>query len=90
MIKEKLGQIERRGKPEKYTEYSDEWRGYKKKLYDYYICDYCGAKIELTEPKHQRTGGTTKLSYILTKRSTVEVALCNKCVNPALKELGGV
>ena len=88
MIKEKLGQIERRGKPTKFTEYSDEWGGRKRKLYDYYVCDYCGKKIELTEPKNQRTGGTVKLSYILTKRSTVEVALCNKCINLVLKELG--
>ena len=89
MIKEKLGQIERRGKPTKYAEYVDEWRGSKRKDYDYYICDYCGERIKPIEPKHQRTGGTTKLSYVLTKRSTVEVALCNKCINPTLKELGG-
>ena len=89
MLKEKLTKIEVRGKPEKFTEYKEEWRGFKKKLYDYYICDYCGEKIALTEPKNQRTGGTTKVSYVLTKRKTVEVALCNKCVNPALKEFGG-
>lgn len=89
MLKEKLDKIERRGKPGKHTEYSDDWRGYKKKLYDYYVCDYCGEKIKLITPKHQRTGGTTKLSYVLTKKSTVEVALCNKCVNPAINELCG-
>ncbi len=88
MLKEKLSQIERRGKPEKHTEYTDEWKARRKKAYDYYICDYCGERIILSEPKHQRTGGTMKLSYVLTKRSTVEVALCNKCVNPVLKEFG--
>lgn len=86
MIKEKIKDIEHRGKVPKYAEFLNDDRGYRRKAYDYFICDYCGERIILSEPKHQRTGGTTKLSYILTKRETVEVALCNKCVKPALAE----
>lgn len=86
MIKEKLGQIKRRGKVPKYTEYTTDDRSRRKKAYDYFICDYCGERIILSEPKNTRAGGTAKISYILTKDETVEVALCNKCVNPALNE----
>ncbi len=86
MIVEKMRLIKNRGKVPKYTEFESDKVGHGKKLYEYFICDYCGDKIILSEPKHQRTGGTVKLSYVLTKSETVEVALCNKCVVLALKE----
>lgn len=85
MIKEKLNILSRRTKPEVYSEYKNE-RGIKKIEYQYLLCDYCGDKIKLTIPKHERTGGIVELSYIITKSSNIQLALCNKCVKKTIDE----
>lgn len=86
MIKEKLAEIYKRGKPIKYQSYATNDRGRKIKEYDYLICDRCGDKIPLIKPKQLRKGGTVTLSYVITKYRTIELALCSKCINPTLKE----
>jgi len=61
---------------------------YKKKvLYKYYKCDYCGAEIKILEKRQEMTGGITTLPNSLTRRGEVKMALCNKCLNPVLREL---
>lgn len=60
---------------------------YKKvKLYDYYLCDYCGEEIKILEKKQEMTGGTATIPHTVTKRGELKLALCNKCLRPALKE----
>lgn len=54
--------------------------------YEYYICDYCGAKIKILNKKYKMTGGIAILPYTLTKTKDLKLALCNKCVRPAIKE----
>lgn len=58
----------------------------KKKMYDYYICDYCGDKIRLDVKKDKRTGGTAIIPHSLTKCGQIKLALCNKCLNKTIKE----
>ena len=57
------------------------------KDYDYYICDYCGDEIKILKKKIEMTGGIVVLPHSLTKRGEVKIVLCNKCINPVLKEL---
>ncbi len=60
---------------------------YKKvKLYDYYICDYCGEEIKVLEKKQEMAGGVATIPHTVTKRGELKLALCNKCLRPALKE----
>ena len=58
----------------------------KEKLYDYYICDYCGEEIKIIEKKQEMTGGVAIIPHTVTKRGELRLALCNKCLKPALKE----
>lgn len=58
----------------------------KEKLYDYYICDYCGEEIRILEKKYEMTGGVTTIPNTITKRGELKLALHNKCLKPALKE----
>lgn len=58
----------------------------KKKIYDYYKCDYCGDEIRLDIKQAERTGGIVEFPHILTKRGKVKLALCNKCLKKVLKE----
>ena len=88
MIKEKINTfIARKNVPVYYDEFTDysSYRTFKKKN-KYLICDYCGEKIYINVPKHEKTGGIVKLSYVLTKSKNVDIALCNKCVKLALSE----
>lgn len=57
------------------------------KDYDYYICDYCGDEIKILKKRIEMAGGVVVLPHSLTKRGEVKVVLCNKCINPVLKEL---
>lgn len=54
-----------------------------KKLYDYYICDYCGEEIKNEDKWENKNGGIVKIPQTLSKFSGVlYLALCNKCVRP--------
>ena len=57
------------------------------KLYDYYICDYCGSEIRLDIKQTERRGGIAVLPNSLTKCGELKVALFNKCVKEVLKQL---
>lgn len=57
------------------------------KEYEYYLCDYCNAEIRILEKKHEMTGGIAKFPAAITGKDEVELALCNKCLNPVLQEL---
>lgn len=58
----------------------------KQKEYDYYKCDYCGAEIKITEKRQEMTGGIAIIPHTVTGRGDIKLALCNKCLNPILKE----
>lgn len=60
-----------------------------KKLYDYYKCDYCGAEIRIKNKRHEMTGGIAIIPHTITRRGELKLALCSKCLKPALKELEG-
>lgn len=89
-----------REKPEKMTKYEviDPGAAHlvktqKKKLYEYYICDFCGAEIKIVPKWEEKTGGVIKLPTSLTQTvQEYRLALCNKCVRPVIKEFeeGGI
>lgn len=56
------------------------------KLYEYYRCDYCGDEIRLDKKQHKRSGGIVAFPHTLTKKGEITLALCNKCLNKAIKE----
>lgn len=58
----------------------------KKKLYDYYKCDYCKEEIRLDVKTAERSGGTIEIPDILTRRGKLKLALCNKCLKKVLEE----
>lgn len=58
----------------------------KKKEYDYYRCDYCGDEIKIKKDRQKMTGGIATIPHTVTRRSDLTLALCNKCLNPVLKE----
>lgn len=55
------------------------------KDYDYYKCDYCGSEIRILKQKYKMAGGIVTLSRLITKKSEIQLALCNKCLKPVLK-----
>lgn len=57
----------------------------KEKEYEYYKCDYCGEEIKILKQRNEMAGGTVTLSSLVTKKSDLELALCNKCLKPVLK-----
>lgn len=57
------------------------------KVYDYYVCDYCGSEIRLDIKQAERSGGIAILPNSLTKCGELKVALCNKCVKKVVKQL---
>lgn len=82
-----------RDKPEKHAKYNQVdnmakhlIRTDKKKLYDYYLCDYCGEEIKITKRWEEKTGDIVTLPDSMTNGVTITVALCNKCLKPVLKE----
>ncbi len=59
----------------------------KRKKYDYYICDYCKSEIKIEKDSSKMTGGIVNIPQTLSKTNrTVKLALCNKCVNPVIKQ----
>ena len=70
----------------KEEEHSNIIKTKKKKIYDYYKCDYCGDEIRLDIKQAERTGGIVEFPHVLTKRGKVKLALCNKCLKKVLKE----
>lgn len=59
----------------------------KRKEYDFYKCDYCGAEIEIKEKRHEMMGGIAIIPHTITRRGELKLALCSKYLKPALKEL---
>ena len=59
----------------------------KKKLYDFYTCDCCKKEIPIKNQKwEEKIGGVIVLPAALTKDKAIKIAVCNKCLNGALKE----
>lgn len=58
----------------------------KEKLYNYYKCDYCGSEIKITKKRQDMTGGIAIIPHTVTKRGEIKLALCNKCLNPVIRE----
>lgn len=58
----------------------------RKKLYNYYKCDYCNEEIRLDIKQSERSGGIVNFPHTLTKRGKLTLVLHNKCLNKAIKE----
>ena len=58
---------------------------HKKKLYQYYKCDYCNDEIILNQKMTERSGGIVTFPHILTKRGNITFVLCNKCLKPVIQ-----
>ena len=58
-----------------------------KKIYNYYICDFCGEEIKINVNHQDDEGGIAVLPNSLTKCGNLRVVLHNKCINKALKQL---
>ena len=57
------------------------------KEYDYYKCDYCGDEIKILKKKQEiMSGGVATIPHTVTRRGAINLALCNKCLKPLLKE----
>lgn len=88
-----IEELKWRKEPTKYKEMQIEYsncntvNSKKTKMYDYYICDYCGDKIKLNIKKDERTGGIAIIPHSLTKCGEIKLALCNKCLNKTIKDL---
>lgn len=82
-----------REKPEKQLKYEKQ-EGAKhltkektKRLYDYYVCDYCTEEIKIVKKWEDKTGGIVKLPKTLTGLDfEICLALCNKCLKQVVKE----
>ena len=91
LIINRLEYFRERKKPTKHEKYEEiikyrKSNEQKKKLYNYYVCDYCKAEIEIKKQKNEMTGGTVVFPRTLTKKGDIVLALCNKCLNKALAE----
>lgn len=94
MIKENYSKFLYRGLPEKKIKYKENGCNHltyekKKKLYEYYICDNCGCEIKIKNKWERSEGGVIILPYLLTGKKAITIAVCNKCINPVLKEFEG-
>ncbi len=58
----------------------------KKKDYDYYKCDYCGAEIKILQKRQEMSGGIITIPHTITRRGEIKLALCNKCLKPVLSK----
>lgn len=56
------------------------------KDYNYYKCDYCGSEIKILKKRQEMTGGVVTIPNTVTRRGALNLALCNKCLKPVLKE----
>ena len=80
-----------RKKIETHTKYAESERSYimqrkQEKLYDYYICDYCGEEIKILDKHLDMDGGIATFPMSLTKREKIKVALHNRCLRLAIAE----
>ena len=55
------------------------------KEYDYYKCDYCGSEIKILKKRQEMSGGIVTIPHTITKKGKINLALCNKCLNPILQ-----
>lgn len=91
-IKSRLDMLQQRKEITKYTKTKKENQDSfviatkSKKLYDYYICDYCEDEIRLDAKQEERSGGIVVFPHTLTKSKEVKLVLCNKCLVKAIKE----
>lgn len=61
---------------------------YKQEIeYKYYLCDYCGEEIRITDKWENKTGGIAELPNSITNRGKVKIAIHNKCLKELTKEL---
>jgi len=58
----------------------------RKRLYDYYVCDYCNSEIEIFKKRYEMTGGEVTIPASLTGKSPVVLMLCNRCLKKVLNE----
>lgn len=86
MIKDREAILKLRLNPEVYIKYepgdglgSHLVKEKKKKIYEYYKCDYCGGEIEIKESNLEQTGGTVEFRGM-------KLALHNACLKNMLKE----
>lgn len=92
MIKEKLEFLLKRPKAEKYIKYAENFnksrlvQNKKEKLYEYYRCDYCGGEIRITKKLEDRDGGLVTFPLSLTMKGRLNLALHDRCLNPAKRE----
>ena len=57
----------------------------KKKIYEYYVCDYCKQEIKI----NGKEGGIVELPQTLTKTDNVlKLALHNRCLQPVIRQVG--
>lgn len=57
-----------------------------KEKYKYYMCDYCGQEIKITEKWAEKQGSKITIPASVTRQGEVVVALHNKCLKSTLKE----
>lgn len=76
--------IEKHNKYEKTNHLTNE-KG--KKIYDYYICDYCHSEIIIKKKHLEMSGGVVTIPSSLTGKAPINLILCSKCVRPVMNEL---
>lgn len=91
-MNEPISVIERRQKIPKYSKYEQAERSNlvnveKNKLYEYYICDYCGEPIIVKKKKDEMDGGTVEIPQTLNRYSRLNMALHCRCLNKAVAEI---
>lgn len=90
-----INNLKYRKEPEKYKQMlvknqtSNVVNAEKRKLYDYYVCDYCKEQIRLDVKKTERSGGIAVIPHSLTKCGELRLALHNKCLIPVIQEIEG-
>lgn len=96
MIKEKYTEFLNREKIKKNTKYKEKQTHHltkskekPEKDYDYYKCDYCGEEIKILKKHHEMAGGIVIIPASLTKRQSLKLVLCNKCLKPVIQEFEG-
>ena len=75
----------------KYKENKNRWQQKpKEKEYLYYICDYCKDEIKILDKKYEMSGGIVEFPRTLTKKDSIKLVLCNKCLKPVLGEFENI
>lgn len=93
--KNKISRWAERGEPVKNKKFKPKPEGshlvkYREEVdYKYYVCDYCGEEIRITDKWENKTGGIAELPNSLTNRGKVKIAIHNRCLNNLIKELEG-